>query len=94
MSENNVKETAESLLIQIIEYLNKAEPNDEEREHRFKELACSLVTLCVEFGSDKDRVDILNQINEICHDIRDISMAGALRFLDGDMTNLKMIWRD
>ena len=94
MSENNVKETAENLLIQIIEYVNKAEPDDEEREHRIKELACSLVTSLVDFGSDKDRIDILNQINEICLDIRNISFGGALRYLDGDMKNVKMIWRD
>ena len=93
MSENNnVKETAENLLIQIIEYVNKAEPDDEEREHRFKELACSLVTSTIDFLKDRD--EILNDINDVCLDIRNISIAGALRFMSGDMTNVKKIYRE
>ena len=92
MSENNnVKETAENLLMQIIEYVNKAEPDDEEIEHRFKELACSLVTSIVDFSKNED--EILKDINDICLDIRNISMAGALRYLNGDMTNVKKIFR-
>ena len=92
MSENNVKETAENLLIQIIEYVNKAEPDDKERKHRFKELASSLVTLLVDF--DKTDTEIICNINTICLEIRDMSKAGALRYKHGDMTNVKKIWRD
>ena len=93
MSENyNVKETAENMLIQIIEYLNKAEPDDEEKDERLKELACSLVTSTIDFNKELD--EILKDINDTCLDIRDISMAGALRFKSGDMTNVKMIFRD
>lgn len=89
---NNVKETAENMLIQIIEYLNKAEPDDEEKDERLKELACSLVTSTIDFNKELD--EILKDINDTCLDIRDISMAGALRFKSGDMTNVKMIFRD
>ncbi len=88
---DNVKETAEKLLIQIVEYVNKAEPDDEEREHRLKELACSLVTSTIDFEKDID--EILKDINDACLDIRNISMAGALRYKSGDETNVKRIWR-
>lgn len=89
---NNVKDTSEKLLIQIIEYINKAEPDDEEREYRLKELACSLVTSIIDF--DKDIDEILKDINETCLDIRNISMAGAYRYKSGDATNVKKIFRD
>jgi hypothetical protein len=86
----NVKETAENLLIQIVEYLNKAEPDDEERDHRLKELACSLITSTIDFNKNID--DILKDINDICLDIRNLSMAGAFRYKSGDETNVKRIW--
>jgi len=89
---DNVKDTADNLLIQIIEYVNKAEPDDEEREHRMKELACSLVTSTIDFNKDID--DILKDINDVCLDIRNISMAGAFRYKSGDMTNVKKIFRE
>ncbi len=53
---NNIKDTAENLLIQIIEYINKAEPDDEERDHRLKELACSLITATIDFSKDIDEI--------------------------------------
>ena len=92
MSENNVKETAENLLIQIIEYVNKAEPDEKERNNRFKELACSLVSSTIDFSKDKN--EILKDINDVCLDIRNISSAGAIRYMLGDETNVKKIWRD
>ena len=89
---DDVKETAENLLIQILEYLNKAEPDDEEIEHRKKELACSIVTSIIDFEKDID--EILKDINDVCLDIRNISMAGAMRYKSGDMTNVKKIFRE
>lgn len=88
---DNTKDIAENLLIQIIEYINKAEPDDEEIENRTKELACSLVTSIIDFEKDID--EILMDINDVCLDIRNISMAGAMRYKSGDKTNVKKIWR-
>lgn len=88
---DNVKDTSENLLIQIIEYINKAEPDDEEREHRLKELACSLVTATIDFNKDID--EIMQDINDTCLDIRNISMAGVLRFKSGDESRVKKIFR-
>lgn len=85
-----VKDTAENLLIKIVEYLDSAEPDDEERNNRFSELATSLITAMLDF--DKDFDDLVKDINDICNDCRTMALAGAFRYKHGDESRVKKIF--
>lgn len=85
-----VKDRAENLLIKIIEYLDSAEPDDEERNNRFGELATSLITATLNF--DKDFDDLVKDINDICNDCRIMALAGAFRYKHGDESRVKKIF--
>lgn len=84
-----VKDTAENLLIKIVEYLDSAESDDEERNHRFSELATSLITATLDF--DKDFDDLVKDINDICNDCRTMALVGAYRYKHGDESRVKKI---
>ena len=84
-----VKDTAENLLIKIVEYLDSAEPDDEERNHRLSELATSLITAMLDF--DKDFDDLVKDINDICNDCRTMALVGAYRYKHGDESRVKKI---
>lgn len=85
-----VKDTAENLLIKIVEYLDSAEPDDEERNNRLSELATSLITAMLDF--DKDFDDLVKDINDICNDCRTMALAGAFRYKHGDESRVKKIF--
>ena len=92
MNSDEVKKTSEEMLVQIVEYISKTGLNGKDEEILLRELACSLITSSIDF--EKNEMELMCDLNQICHDIRDICLAGVLRFKSGDESRVKKIWRD
>lgn len=80
MEKEEIKRKADKMACDIFEFLESQEPDEEERNKRFIELACSFVTATLDFDSD----NILNDISDRCKDIMKISVAGAMRYKMGN----------
>ena len=91
-SKKDVKETSEKLLIQIIEYITKCNLEEKEEKELLREMACSLITASIDI--DKSIKELAVEIDQTCHDVRDICFVGLARFKSGDESNAKRIWRN
>ncbi len=80
MTREEIKIKADKMACEIFEFLESSEPDEEERNKRFIELACSFVTATLDFDSD----NIINDISDCCKDIMKISVAGAMRYKMGN----------
>ena len=90
MTENEIKKTSEDMACKIIEFLGKACESEKERDERCLELATSFITTTVDF--DKTAFQIIENINDKAHNIRDMAIGGALRYKAGDETNVTKIY--
>ncbi len=85
------KETAEELVIKIIDFIIETEPDEVEQKHRLLELACSLITATVDMDQDTDNV--LKDIFRACEDVKYLTTAGAFRYKSGDESRIKKEWK-
>lgn len=92
MNSDEVKKTSEEMLVQIVKYISKTGLNEKEKNQLLRELACSLITASIDF--EKNEMELMCDLNQVCHDLRDICIAGMLRFKSGDESRVKKIWRD
>ena len=90
MTREEIKKNADDMACKIFEFLELSEKDEEERNKRFIELACSFVTATLDVESD----NILDDINKCCDSIRKISLAGVLRYKMGNKERvLKESWK-
>lgn len=80
MEKEEIKIKADKMACDIFEFLSSSEPDEEERNERFIELACSFVTATLDFDSD----NILNDISDRCKDIMKMSVVGVMKYKMGD----------
>lgn len=88
---DKVKETAEELLIKIIDFIFETEPDKEEQRHRLLELACSLIMATIDLDQDSDHV--LQDIFQACEDVKCLTTAGAIKYKCGDESIVKKEWK-
>lgn len=92
MIEQQIKENAEQMAIQVIQYLHEACKTNEEYKQRCLELSSSFVTATVDW--DKDVDEICKSIINDSQDVRMMALGGAIRYKTGDDTNVKKIYYD
>lgn len=88
--EKQVKKQAEQMVMQVIKYLGEATTSEKEYHERCLELATSFITTTVEF--DNSCVDIIKYLNEVCLEVKNMAIGGALRYKAGDETNVTKIY--
>ena len=88
---DKVKETAEELVIKIIDFIVETEPDEVEQKHRLLELACSLIMTTVDVDQDTDHV--LKDIFQACEDVKYLTTAGAIKYKCGDESRVKKEWK-
>lgn len=88
---NKVKETAEELVIKIIDFIIETEPDEVEQRHRLLELTCSLIMTTVDVNQDIDQV--LKDIFRACEDVKCLTTAGAIKYKCGDESRVKKEWK-
>lgn len=81
---DTVKAMADELASKIFEFIEESEPDENEKKHRFEELACSFITAMVDFYDDKSEIEIAKEINEICLGVRNMAIVGAIKVKRGD----------
>lgn len=87
MTKEEVKETAEDLLINIIDYIQITDIPDKEKCEIYVELACSLLTVIVDTNQSKEEIvdDIMEELNHM-----GVMCIGALLdYKNGNLTNVK-----
>lgn len=87
--EQKIKETAEDMLIKIIQYLNAACKSQEELSHRCSELSASLISCQADWNKGTD--EIVKDLNALGKDITMMAIGGAIRYKMGDTSNSKNI---
>ena len=88
---NKVKETAEELMIKIIDFIFETEPDEVEQNHRLLELASSLIMTTVDVNQDTDHV--LKDIFHACEDVKYLITAEAIKYKSGDELRVKKEWK-
>ena len=88
---DKVKDTAEELMIKIIDFIIETEPDEVEQKHRLLELACSLIMATVDVDQDTDHV--LQDIFQACEDVKYLTTAGAIKYKCGDESRVKKEWK-
>lgn len=87
--EQKIKDTAENMLIKIIQYLNAACKSQEELNQRCSELSASLISCQADWN--KDTAEIIKDLNALGKDITIMAIGGAVRYKVGDISNIKHI---
>lgn len=86
MKSEDLRKTTDEMASKIFDYIEMAEPDDDEKDKRYIELACSFVNATI--NCDDDIETIAHQIYEACFNISNMVMGGALRLKSGDMSRV------
>ena len=86
MTNDEVKRKAELMACDIVEFLRNNLKDDEERKHRYLEMACSFLTLACD--PTKEMFEIEKEIRAYCKDIYKISLTGMARYKSGNTSRV------
>lgn len=82
-----VKNTAEDLLIKIIEYVNTCDIPGVEKSELALEMACSLITTTVDI--DDDIAAITSDVNSKFENLRCMALNEIIKYKSGNCENIK-----
>ena len=87
MTKLEVKNTAEDLLIKIIEYVNTCDIPGVEKSEIALEMACSLITTTVDI--DDDIAAITSDVNNKFENLRCVALNELIKYKSSNCENVK-----
>lgn len=78
-----IKKNIDEMSSKIFDYICAAEPDSEEREHRYMEIACSFLGAALDYSKDMDQ--LAKDIMDYTNDLRVMSLVTAYRFKTGTL---------
>jgi len=87
MTKEEVKNTAEDLLIKVLDYINASDIPGEEKTEIALEMACTLLTVTVD--TNDDIVAIVSDIETKFENLKNMAICGMIEYKQGYRDNVK-----
>lgn len=87
MTKEQVKSTAEDLLVKVLDYINASDIPGNEKIEIALEMACTLVTVTIDV--DDDIVAIASDIDSKFNNLSAMALAGLINYKNGNRDNVK-----